>query len=100
MVRPATDRTTAEHPHDPAVKRQKYRYLYQLPFSIRKQLPALTLNIHVYDDDPAHRLVVINGLDLGIGDPIEGTEVVVKDILPEGALLEADGEAFLLPNHR
>ncbi len=79
---------------------QKYRYFYQLPFAVRKQLPALTLSIHVYDQNPAHRLVVINGLDLGIGDTLEGSDVVVKDILPEGALLQAGGEVFLLPTHR
>jgi hypothetical protein len=87
--------------HSPAqTGSQPYRFLYQLPYAVRKNLPALTLNIHVYDQDPKHRLVVINGLDLAIGDTLEGTEVTVKDIIPEGALLSAGGEVFLLPNQR
>ncbi|GEM_PF-6085438 len=80
--------------------RQQYRYLYQLPLAMRKQLPALKLNIHVYDQNPKHRLVVINGEDLGIGDSLEGSHITVKDILPDGALIEADGEMFLLPTRQ
>ncbi len=98
----AQDRKADQHHQAPQTRAggQKYRYLYQLPFSLRKQLPALSLSIHVYDQNPEHRLVVINGLDLGIGDTLEGSDVVVKDILPEGALLQTGGEVFLLPTHR
>lgn len=78
------------------VKAQKYPYVYQLPFSVRKDIPKFTLNIHVYDENPENRIVIINGVKFIIGDLIE-EEVLVKDILQDGALLEFNGQVFLVP---
>lgn len=91
--------TTAKTPPAGST-RQKYRHQYQLPFAIRRNLPQLTLSIHVWDQNPKHRLVVINGEDLGIGDALPDSEVTVKDIVPEGAVLNVGGEVFLLPRQR
>ncbi|VAW42110.1 hypothetical protein MNBD_GAMMA01-2250, partial [hydrothermal vent metagenome] len=78
------------------VKQQKHLLIYQLPFSIRKDIPKFKLNIHIYDENPQNRLVVINGVKFVINDMIE-EQVLVKDIIAEGILLEFNGQEFLVP---
>ena len=78
------------------VQTQKYLYIYQLPFNIRKDIPRLRLNIHVYDEDPAKRIAIINGVRFSIDDTIE-ENVVLLDIIVEGVVLEVSGEKFLIP---
>ncbi len=78
------------------VEEQKYLYAYQLPFSLRKDLPTLKLNIHVFDKDPDNRIAVINGVRFAIDDMIDDV-VLVKNIVPEGVLLEFNNRVFLVP---
>ena len=78
------------------VKKQKFLYVYQLPFSIRKDIPEIKLNIHVYDKDPAHRIAIINGVKLSVGDLIEN-EVLLKDIIQEGIVLDFNDNEFMIP---
>ena len=62
----------------------------------RQGLPALHLDVHGYAEKPVDRFVVINLKRYRIGDVLaEGP--TVKDILPEGAVLEYRGTLFLLP---
>ena len=75
---------------------QKYPYVYQLPFSLRKDIPKLNLNIHVYDKDPDNRIAIINGVRFAIEDMIDDI-VLVKDIIPEGVILEFNNRVFLIP---
>ena len=79
-----------------SVKKQDYMYLYQLPFSVRKDIPKISLNIHVYDKDPDNRIAIINGVKLSVGDLIEN-EILLKDIVQEGIVLESNGLEFLVP---
>lgn len=79
-----------------AAKKQKYLFLYQLPFAIRKDIPKIKLNIHVYDDDPKKRIAILNGVRFAVNDTIE-EGVFLKDIVEEGAILEAAGQEFLIP---
>lgn len=59
-------------------------------------LPDLHLDIHVYSDDPASRFVFIN-----MSKHHEGSRIAagpqVKEITPDGVILEYQGQAFLLP---
>lgn len=59
-------------------------------------LPDLHLDIHVYSDDPASRFVFIN-----MNKHHEGSRIAagpqVKEITPDGVILEYQGQAFLLP---
>ena len=80
----------------PQVQQQKYHYIYQLPFSIRKDIPKFKLTVHIYDEQPKNRLVVINGVKYVIDDMIE-EKALVKDIIPEGVVLDFDGTEFLVP---
>jgi general secretion pathway protein B len=59
-------------------------------------LPELSVDLHVFADDPAKRAVFINGRRYTKGDRIaEGP--VVEDITRDGALLSYRGRRFLLP---
>ena len=59
-------------------------------------LPELTVDLHIFTDDPAKRAVFINGRRYTQGDHIaEGP--VVEEITREGAVLTYRGHRFLLP---
>jgi len=59
-------------------------------------LPELTVDLHIYSEEPAKRAVFINGRRYVQGDHIaEGP--VVEQITREGALLSYRGRRFLLP---
>lgn len=79
-----------------AVTQQSHLLLHQLPFSIRKNMPSLKMNIHMYDPKPENRMVIINGQRFNIGDDIEGV-ATVQDIVPEGVVIASGDVVFLLP---
>jgi len=81
----------------PEIKKPEYTYVYQLPFSARKEIPKFKLNIHIFDEDPERRVAVINGTKFVVGDLIE-EQVLVKEIVREGVLLEYNNYVFLIPN--
>ena len=67
-----------------------------LPPEVRQTLPALHMDVHGYAARPADRFVVINLRQYRIGNTLaEGP--VLKDIVPQGAVLEFHGVTFLLP---
>lgn len=59
-------------------------------------LPALTMNLHVYDPTPAQRYVLLNGLHLTEGE-FTPDGIKVEAITERGAVLEARGRRFVLP---
>ena len=59
-------------------------------------LAELHLDIHVYSDDPAERFVFINMHKHRENSRIEEGPAV-KEITPDGVILEYQGKAFLLP---
>ncbi|MGE5625356.1 MAG: general secretion pathway protein GspB [Bacillota bacterium] len=62
----------------------------------RQGLPELHLDVHGYAEKPADRFVVINLKRYRIGEVLaEGP--TIRDIIPEGAVLEYHGTVFLLP---
>ncbi len=89
-----TQKVVAQKPKTPA---KQYRFLYQLPFSIRKEIPEIKLNIHVYDEQPENRIAIINGTRFAINDMITD-QVLLKDILVNGILLDFNGTEFFIPN--
>ncbi len=76
---------------------QQYRLLYQLPFAVRKEIPEIKLNIHVYDEKPENRIAIINGTRFAIDDMITD-QILLKDILVNGILLDYNGNEFFVPN--
>ena len=61
----------------------------------RGQLPPLKLSMHMWNDVPAQRFVIIDGNRLGIGARI-GT-LTVADIVSDGVVLDWNGRLLKLP---
>lgn len=78
------------------VKQQEHTYIYQLPFIIRKDIPKLTLNIHVFDESPENCIVIINGARFLVDEMIE-EQILIKEIVREGVVLEFNNHEFLIP---
>ena len=68
----------------------------QLRLNGSLQLPELRLDIHVFSDNPAERFVFINMVKHRKQSRIAAGPVV-KEITPDGVILEYQGRAFLLP---
>lgn len=67
-----------------------------LPEDIRQSLPVLHMDVHGYAVNPKDRFVVINLKQYHVGDTVaEG--LTLKDIVPQGAVLDYRGSLFLLP---
>ncbi len=80
---------------EPKLK-QDYLLIHQIDFEIRKNIPPVKLNIHIFDPDPNNRMVIMNGIKFVTGDVIE--EIVkVKEIVEEGVVLEFENIRFLVP---
>jgi general secretion pathway protein B len=58
-------------------------------------LPAMQLNLHVYDEAPAGRYVLLNSRRLREGDELQDGIRLVR-ITPRGVVLNARGRLFLL----
>ena len=67
-----------------------------LPYSVRKDLPDLPISMQVYSADVARRFVVIDGDRKVEGDTIRGS-VALREILPNGVVLEYQGQRFFMP---
>lgn len=61
----------------------------------RKQLPPLKLSMHMWNDAPAQRFVIIDGHRLAEGDRIGN--VVLEAIRTDGVVLDWNGRRFKLP---
>ncbi|MGH8135903.1 MAG: general secretion pathway protein GspB, partial [Steroidobacteraceae bacterium] len=67
-----------------------------LPAQATAGLPELSVDLHIYADDPAKRAVFINGRRYQHGSVLaEGP--TVEEITREGAVLSYHGRRFLLP---
>jgi uncharacterized protein YdiU (UPF0061 family) len=94
LVKQSVQNEVAQKPTTPA---KQYRLLYQLPFAVRKEIPEIKLNIHVYDEAPENRIAIINGTRFAIDDMITD-QILLKDILVNGILLDFNGNEFFVPN--
>lgn len=67
---------------------------WELPLSVRRNLPELDLSIHVFSPVESERFVLINGERYGPGDSIGEVEIV--DISRDGAIVDFRSHRFLL----
>jgi general secretion pathway protein B len=93
---PATASVAAEQPGPAPENKPDPKKLYnynELPDEIRKDIPQLVISTHMYSNEPADRLVSING---NIGrekqEIMPGT--TLDAILPDGAILKHKGYRF------
>ena len=68
----------------------------ELAFAPRNALPAMDLTMHLYSDDPARRMVLLNGARAGDGDELDNGLRILA-IRPDGVAMEFQGTRFLLP---
>lgn len=83
-------------PAAPAPALEQLPTHWQLPYSVRKELPELKLSMHVYSATPAQRFVVLNGNRQVEGDEVGG-DVHVAEIRTDGVVLTYHGQRFLVP---
>lgn len=69
---------------------------YELPYNVRKDLPALTISVHVYSATPAQRFVIIDGERKVEGDTVHDG-LTLREIRPNGIVLEFHGHRFFYP---
>ncbi len=95
----AVDKKKTEPAKDPSLQpklQQDYLLIHQIDFAVRKDIPEIKINIHIYDPEPDSRMVLINGERFNIGDAIEES-VSIVDIVPEGIVVAYDNIQFLIP---
>ena len=68
----------------------------ELPDDVKEMLSGFHINIHVYAEDPAERLVFINMRNRKVGDRIGEGGHVLKEITPDGVIIDyGKGQALL-----
>lgn len=70
--------------------------VWDMPYSVRKDLPALALTMHVYSSVPADRFVVVEGERHVEGDEL-GDGVTLREIRSDGIVLDFKGQRFVYP---
>jgi general secretion pathway protein B len=85
----------ATAPPRPAPRERAKRLpaLTDLPATFRQGLPPLRINVHVYDDKPAARFVLIDMHRYREGETLEGG-LTLERITPDGVVLRKGGERF------
>lgn len=72
----------------------EYLRAWELPLSVRRNMPDLALTIHVYSPQEEKRFVLINGERYGAGDQIGEARIVA--IERDGAVIDFRSHRFLL----
>ncbi len=91
----AAPAATSPAPEAWVPERAEYLRQWELPLTIRRDLPRLSLSIHVFSAEPAQRFVLINGERRVEGDALgQGARLV--EIRREGAVVEFRDYRFLL----
>ena len=95
---PAPTLEEAPPPAEPAAASDA-PLLRDMPSDYRGAFPALRVDVHVYDDDPARRWVMVNGRKAMEGTTL-GEGPTVSRITPEGIVFDFRGRSVLFPLNR
>jgi len=79
---------------------KNYSLLTDIPVGQRAQLSQYEVNVHVYDDNPQSRFVLINMVKYKEGDGISGSSASVSTIVPEGVVLNYNNQLVLIERNR
>lgn len=82
-------------PVSPASGNTALVQLADLSAEQRKQLPPLRMSMHMWDQDPARRFVIIDGARLTEGDRVG--DAVIGQITADSVLLDWNGRRLRLP---
>jgi len=80
----------------PARSGADVRLLRVMPPDFQRALPEMVVNIHVYAAAEAERILYINNRQYHAGDKVRD-DVVVEEIVEDGAVLNFRGQRFKLP---
>lgn len=80
----------------PARSGDDVRFLRVMPPDFQRALPEMIVNIHVYAAAEAERILYINNRQYQAGDKVRD-DVVVEEIVEDGAVLNFRGQRFKLP---
>lgn len=80
----------------PAPIANDVRLLRVMPPDFQRSLPEMVVNIHVYAANQAERILYINNRQYQAGDKVRD-DVVVEEIVEDGAVLNFRGQRFKLP---
>jgi general secretion pathway protein B len=72
------------------------KFLGSMPPDFQSALPELVVNIHVYTPSKSDRILYINNRQYRAGDKIRD-DIVIEDIVQDGAILSFRGQRFKLP---
>ena len=93
---PTTEpRDTADTPRPPPSGDDRVLDVAELDAGTRQALPPLKLSMHLWNEDPARRFVILDGRRLGEGDRI-GEASIVR-IERDGVLLQWQGRGIRVP---
>ncbi|MCA1714785.1 MAG: general secretion pathway protein GspB [Gammaproteobacteria bacterium] len=92
---PVAESEAPPAPVPPAPGSAAILQLADLPAEQRKQLPPLRISMHMWDQDPARRFVIIDGARLHEGDRVG--DAVIEQITSDSVLLDWNGRHLRLP---
>lgn len=67
----------------------------EIPDSVRKRMPNIAFEGHIYSSVPERRSIMINGRKMREGDSV-ADRLMIREITPEGAEFEYEGYRFKL----
>lgn len=76
--------------------RAPVKFLRVMPVDFQQQLPELVVNIHIYAPRAADRILYINNRQYQAGERV-ADDVIVEEIVEDGAVLSFRGRQFKLP---
>lgn len=86
---------SAEDKRAPSSATSELPQLFELPYSIRKDIPKMTISVHVYDPVVENRMAIINGVPIHVGDTFEEV-VTIQDITQSGVVLRIQDRDFIV----
>ena len=77
-----------------------YPRLTDLPAAKRANLGKYEINVHVYDDNPQNRFVLIDMIKYKEGDRLRGADAQIFLIVPAGVVVDYAGNKILLEHNQ
>ena len=83
-----------------SIHHNNYSRLTDLPAAERANLGKYEMNVHVYDDNPQSRFVLIDMIKYKQGDRLRGANAQIFLIVPEGVVVDYAGNKILLERNQ
>ncbi len=92
---PAAEPSASPAPASPSAPWESLPYLEELPAEFRSSVPEMTVDVHVFTDDPARRFILLDLRRYREGDQLPSGARLLH-ITPEGIALAWQGRRFRL----